>query len=112
LLDKGAKTDETDNFGHTALFYAASNGQLEVVKLLLEKGAGADIDGKNHNGTPLLFAAQNGDIDVVKLLLAKGANPNAECNSKDKQGKPWTPLKIAEANNFTNIVELLQQRSR
>jgi ankyrin repeat protein len=112
LLDKGAKMDETDNFGHTALFYAANHGQLEVVKLLLEKGAGADVDGKNHNGTPLLFAAQNGDVEIVKLLLGKGANPNAECNSKDKQGKPWTPLAIAQASGFTNVVELLQKATK
>jgi ankyrin repeat protein len=109
LLEKGAKPDELDNFGHTALFHAASNGQVDVVKLLLDKGAGVDVDGKNRNGTPLLFAAQNGDVEVVSLLLAKGANPNAECNSNDAEGKPWTPLKIAKANNFTNVVDLLQK---
>ena len=108
LVDKGAKMDLTDNLGHAALFYAAANGQLEVVKYLLERGAGVDVDGKNHNGTPLLFAAQNGDVEVVRLLLAKGANPHAECNSKDKEGKPWTPLKIAEAKGFKAVVELLR----
>jgi serine/threonine-protein phosphatase 6 regulatory ankyrin repeat subunit B len=112
LLDNGAKVDVTDNFGHTALYYASSNGQLEVVRLLLEKGAGADVQGDNRNGTPLLLAAQNGDVEIVKLLLAKGADPNAETNEVVGRGKRWTPLKIAEANGFTNVVELLRKASK
>jgi ankyrin repeat protein len=51
------------------------------------------------------MAAQNGDVDVVTLLLAKGANPNATMSG----GKAWTPISIAQANKFTNVVELLQK---
>ena len=108
LVDKGAALDVTNNFGHTALYYAAANGQLEVVKLLLGNGAGADVQGKNRNGTPLLLAAQNGDVEIVKLLLAKGADPNAETNDTVGGGKRWTPLRIAEANGHRDVVELLQ----
>ncbi len=109
LLENGAKTDVTDNFGHTALYYAAKNGQLEVVRLLLDKDAGADVQGHNRNGTPLLLAAQNGDIEIVKLLLAKGADPSAETNEVAGGGKRWSPITIAEANGFTNVVALLRQ---
>jgi ankyrin repeat protein len=104
LLDKGAAVDAKNNFGNTALLIASGNGQAEVVKLLLDRGAAVNL-GNNQNVTPLLMAAQNGDVDVVTLLLAKGANPNAAMSG----GKAWTPISIAQANKFTNVVELLQK---
>ena len=107
LLDKGAKVDVKNNFGNTALLIAAGNGQSEVVKLLLDKGASVDL-GNNQSITPLLMAAQNGDVDVTTLLLAKGANPNAAMSGQ----KAWTPITIAEANHFTNVVEMLQKASK
>lgn len=39
LIARGANVNEKSNYGHTALFAAASSGNLEHVKLLLEKGA-------------------------------------------------------------------------
>jgi ankyrin repeat protein len=112
LVDKGAELDATDNLGHTALFYAALNEQLEVARLLLERGAGADVQGHNLNGTPLLMAAQNGDVEMVKLLLAYGADPNAETNEVVGGGKRWTPLTIAEEMRFTDVVEILKNASK
>ena len=61
------------------------SGKLEVVKLLIEKGAdfkSPDKDGK----TPLHWAAYSGKLEVVKLLIEKGA----DFKSPDKDGK--TPL--------------------
>ncbi len=104
LLDKGAAIDAKNNFGNSALLIASGNGQAEVVKLLLDKGAAVNL-GNNQNVTPLLMAAQNGDVDVVTLLLAKGANPNAAMSGN----KAWTPVSIAQANKFANVVELLQK---
>ncbi len=112
LVDGGAELDATDNLGHTALFYAVLNEQLEVVRFLLEKGAGVDVQGRNLNGTPLLMAAQNGDAEIVKLLLAYGADPNAETNEVAGGGRSWTPLTIAEEMGFTDVVELLKSASK
>lgn len=110
LLEKGAKVDVKNNFGNTALLIAAGNGQSEVVKALLDKGASVDL-GNNEDVTPLLMASQNGDIDVVTLLLSKGADPNKAMSTKGGQ-KAWTPISIAEANHFTNVVELLQKPTK
>jgi ankyrin repeat protein len=59
---------------NTPLIEAAANGRIEVVKLLLEKGA--DVNGHNEGGeTPLHYAAWGGHVKVMEILLDHGANP-------------------------------------
>ena len=61
--------------GLTALMYAAREGCLDCVRLLLD--AGADIDqGDAENVTPLLAAIINMHFDTAKLLVERGANIN------------------------------------
>ncbi|KAF2469630.1 ankyrin, partial [Lindgomyces ingoldianus] len=68
----------------TPLCSASNNGHLEVVKLLLKKGA--DVAGANKVGCkPLYPASNNGHLEVVRLLLENGADV-ARAN---KNG--WTP---------------------
>ncbi|KAK6342226.1 hypothetical protein TWF730_001704 [Orbilia blumenaviensis] len=55
-----------------AILGASSNGNRDVVELLLEYGANINKDG----GKALCGAAQNGHRDVVELLLKNGANIN------------------------------------
>ena len=58
----------TTSTGWTPINTASSNGHIEVVKLLLEKGA--DITIASDSGwTPLNSASDNGHLAVVKLLL-------------------------------------------
>ncbi|HMA10509.1 MAG TPA: ankyrin repeat domain-containing protein [Steroidobacteraceae bacterium] len=60
----------------TALLYAAREGHLDVVKLLL--AAGADIENSDADGvTPLLMAVLNGQIPVAEYLMERGANVKA-----------------------------------
>ncbi|RPB22051.1 ankyrin, partial [Terfezia boudieri ATCC MYA-4762] len=60
----------------TALHLAAENGHLEVVKVLLDKGATMDATTWYKNRTALHMAAENGHLEVVKVLLDKGATIN------------------------------------
>ena len=57
------------------------NGHLEVVRLLIEKGADATAEDKDKL-TPMQWAAFNGHLEVVRLLIEKGADATAE--DKDK----------------------------
>lgn len=70
LLEKGAQINRP---GWTALHYAAASGDLDIMKLLLERHA--YIDAESPTGmTPLMLAAREGMEDAVKLLLAEGAD--------------------------------------
>lgn len=68
LLAAGADVNATDTGeGFTALMHAAAEGQLEVVKVLLQHNADRsrrDIDGD----TAQSFAEKNGHTEVVKML--------------------------------------------
>jgi ankyrin repeat protein len=62
--------------GKTPLHYAARDGHLEMVRLLLD--AGASIDDRDPNDiTPLLLASSNDRVAVAKLLIERGADIQA-----------------------------------
>ena len=77
---------------------ASDKGNLEAVKLLLDKGA--EVNAKNKDGKTALLVASN--LEVVKLLLDKGADVNV----KDKNG--GTALREASWRSDNEMVNLLK----
>jgi ankyrin repeat protein len=73
LLDEGADVNWTNECGCTALYYACFKGHVEVVQLLLDRGAQMDIQDDSDGTTSLMMAIQFGHVEVVKLLLDRGA---------------------------------------
>lgn len=61
LIDLGANIDAIDDNGETPLFYAASQGSFETVKILVEHGADFNLL-NNANKTSLDLANENGDL--------------------------------------------------
>lgn len=76
IQQKGVFITTKNNFGVSALIFAANNGHLALVKELVE--IGADIEDRSNNWrTPLIWASLWGHNEVVKYLLDIGANVSA-----------------------------------
>ncbi len=69
LLEHNADVDMTDNEGHTALYHAASKGDLWIVSMLLEKGANPLIAPREAE-RPSAIAMKQGRQDIAAVLHA------------------------------------------
>ncbi len=104
LLDAGARVDQTDDDGITALSWAAISNRLDLARLLIQRGA--DVNHVDKKGmTPLLYAASIdfGDSAMANLLLKSGAQANA----RTPQG--LTALDLARKYKHTHLVASLQE---
>lgn len=70
MIDKGADVNKP---GWTPLHYAATSGNVQMIKVLLENYAYIDAESPNKT-TPLMMAAHYGTPGAVKLLLEEGAD--------------------------------------
>jgi ankyrin repeat protein len=69
LLKLGVDANVVSSEGFAPLIMTAAHGNIDAVKLLIEKG-GADPAQIYPNGvTPLIYAATSGRVDLVKYLL-------------------------------------------
>jgi ankyrin repeat protein len=62
------------------LFEASAEGNLDIVKNLIENGISIDVK-NNTEQTPLCVAVNIGNYSVVKYLIDKGANVNVVDNN-------------------------------
>ena len=97
-----ARDADINKPGWTPLHYAATNGHVAIMKVLLEKHA--FIDAQSPNGTtPLMMAAMYGSTEAVKLLIDEGADQSM----KNQQG--MTALDFAKRANRGESAELLSR---
>ena len=90
----------TQCWGHPALSFAVSRGNLEIARLLIE--GGAEVDQGNKGGiTPLMQAAKEGRVEAMRYLISKGAG----VNRSDDYGT--TPLSEAAISGDVEAVRLL-----
>ncbi|NWH57008.1 ASB3 protein, partial [Geococcyx californianus] len=101
LIQHGANVKGPHSWsGWNSLHEASFQGNTEIMKILLEKGASKECE-DNFGITPLFVAAQYGKLESLRLLVSHGAEVN--CQAKDKA----TPLLIAAQEGHTECVELL-----
>ncbi|GJC88347.1 putative ankyrin repeat protein RF_0381 [Colletotrichum liriopes] len=126
LIEYGVDINAANSSGWSPLDIASKQGDLDVIKLLLENGAsiwadtiynsnpavmttliehGVDINAADPSGKrPLDIALQRRDLDRVKIVLQKGASIDAA----DTYGR--TPIEIAAREYDLACVDLLVEK--
>ena len=101
----GDTLDSLDTLGFNFLHYASLEGNLEVVRMLLDRGVPVNIVSENHQRiVPIHWACLRAHMDVVLLLLERGADINAG----DSEGH--TPLQKAAQYGQTKLCQTLVAR--
>jgi ankyrin repeat protein len=133
LLDEGVDVNTKFRYNATALFYACDHAHVDVVKVLLDKGADLTVKDTFYGFTPLMLAVSPAQkkkpehTEIAKLLIAKGApGKDAALSSAIQDGdtglarfiidsggippaKLSDALEVAKAENKPEIVAALEQ---
>ena len=72
-LEKGADVNARTRYGATALTYAADKGHVDIVKLLLSRGADVNNQDTFYQMRAIDMAMMNNHPAVVTLLLERGS---------------------------------------
>lgn len=99
VLASNPKTDldKTDSADENAMMLAALNGDLDLVKLLIDK----DAEVNKKGWAPLHYAAANGHDDIVQLLI----DHSAYLDTPSPNGT--TPLMMAARGNHITTMKVL-----
>ncbi|ESO84029.1 hypothetical protein LOTGIDRAFT_210994 [Lottia gigantea] len=102
LLQSATKRDlnAVDEDGRSATLWAAHNGNLEALRLIV--GRGGDVEKADYLGfTALHLASKGGHLDVVCFLVNWG------CNLYALDNEQHTALDLAELVDKQDIVKIL-----
>jgi hypothetical protein len=118
----------------SSLHNAASVGDVQEIRCMLDHGADVDSRESKAGSTALHIAAGNGQVEVMTLLLSRGADINARtlsgatplhwavkgmepaavkllvargANVNVRDASSWTPLHCAASSGAAEIVRLL-----
>ena len=132
LLDKGASVNRINKNKYTALWFAADNGNLKCLKMLLKARTPPNL--ASSRGTPLMAAISSGCLECFKVLLDHGSeinyrNDKGECavtcavplfsdeymkllidnnaNLHVENREGWSPVMLATSQKRTSVLEIL-----
>ena len=97
------KIEYNEIYGNT-LLEACRLGDLDVVQVLIRRGADVETRDEDMKRSALHLAAFCGYVDVVKVLIQKGADVNAVDEDKE------TALHWAAKNGRADVVKVLIQK--
>ena len=108
LIEAGADVNTADQYGHTALSYAAAYGSTEMVNTLLDHNANPNgtAASKKHSTIPPLLAATLAEkINMIDLLVDRGADIN-----KASHSNKLTPLHAAYKTRNLLLIKKLYSK--
>ena len=110
LIQSGYDVNKANNKGETPLYIACETNQLEIVKLLLDKGADVNLKPRLKMKTPLFLACENENLEMVNLLLEKDADVKLLNDDLRSDEKDISPLfKACETGNIYIAKRLLDE---
>lgn len=101
LLKDGADVNAAQGDGMTALHWAARQGSIDTVRMLLFAGGNVRATTRLGGYTPLLLASQTGHAPVIEALIKAGA----DAKSATAQGA--TALMLASAAGRPDAINVL-----
>jgi hypothetical protein len=95
LLDQGADVNAKFRYGTTALFKAAERGHVEIVKLLLARGADVTVKDTFYGATAMSWALDSDRVEVVTVLLEKDLSGAGDVLMAGVRGGKPSLVKVA-----------------
>lgn len=107
LIESGAEIDAIDGDGATALHHGVADDLVDVVDLLLSKGASLRVGGKfiGTGNTVLHYAVRLGNPQMVARVLARAKDANLDVDAHGSGG--WSPLGLAVRVGNAPVVDAL-----
>jgi ankyrin repeat protein len=107
LLKAGADVTIADRKNRLPIDIAIQEGYTEIVQLLQNAGAKAEIESIESSPDALLGAAKQGNLDILKLALQAGIDPNTSQLETSRNPRHKTALMFAAERGHLKIVEHL-----
>jgi ankyrin repeat protein len=102
-------SDQRQELLDEALVWAAKAGRVDVLPLLVARGA--DVNGDPYRGTPLIWAAAIPRVEVASWLLDHGADVNRRATFGGlSHGAGVTALHLAAQSDHLDMASLLLER--
>ncbi|WP_146594780.1 ankyrin repeat domain-containing protein [Novipirellula galeiformis] len=94
-----------DGRGDSPIHHAARNGDVRIVRLLIEYGAGTN-ENNTRGHTVLYCAGGHGHLETVRLLIHFGADPSVRFTHDGKNLAEWL-AQYPDDERLVPIAELL-----